>query len=196
MEGATHAASETNARIGQMSLPLIDRFYSSSPIWAQQATVAAYGWWWYRRRFGTIFHRLVAELASHEHWTREQFETYQAQKLQQLFDVARGSRYYSDTFAQSGVTSVADPFDALRRMPLLTKETLRSRAEDLLTARPPRGTLVFKSSGTTGTPTRIYYPPDVHALEIAGPEARSLRWAGLELPASSSDVRCAEGVPL
>jgi len=37
-------------------------------------------------------------------------------------------------------------FETLRRLPFLDKQTLRSRARDLLTRRPPRGTVIFRSS--------------------------------------------------
>jgi len=159
---------------------IVESIYSASPLWAQQAMVATYGWWWYRRRYGTAFQRLAAEFESREGWTRNQFEAYQAQKLGELLSMARRSPYYSSIMAEAGVTSDEEPFDALRRLPFLSKETLRTRPRDLLTVKslPPR-TLVFKSSGTTGTPSQIYYTPEFHALELAAPEARNLRWAGV-----------------
>jgi phenylacetate-CoA ligase len=65
-------------------------------------------------------------------------------------------------------------------MPLLNKETLRTKARELLTQTPlPKGTIAFKSSGTTGTPTEIFYTPEFHALELAVIEARNLNWAGV-----------------
>ena len=73
-----------------------------------------------------------------------------------------------------------EPFDALRRIPPLSKETLRTKARELLTYNPPpKRTINFRSSGTTGTPTEIYYTPEFHALELAVPEARNLHWAGM-----------------
>src|SRR4030095_8924899 len=43
-----------------------------------------------------------------------------------------------------------------------------------------KGTISFKSSGTTGTPTEIWYTREFHALELAVPEARNLHWAGVD----------------
>ena len=57
---------------------LVDRLYERSPIWLQHAMVAAYGTWWYRRRFGARFHRLVAELEERTSYTADQFRTHQA----------------------------------------------------------------------------------------------------------------------
>jgi phenylacetate-CoA ligase len=72
------------------------------------------------------------------------------------------------------------PFEALSKLPFLSKETLRMRAKDLLPQNPlPKGTIMFKSSGTTGTPTEIYYTRWFHALELAMAAARSLNWANI-----------------
>jgi phenylacetate-CoA ligase len=170
---------------------IAERLYTRSPIWLQQALVATYGCWWYRRRFGRRFHRLVEELRDREHWRSEQFRSFQEEALGILLTAARRSPYYRHVFAELGIRTASEPFAALHRAPILTKETLRDNARNLLTQNlPPRGTLRFKSSGTTGTPTEIYYPPDHHAFEMAVPEARNLNWAGL----TYSDRRIMFGV--
>lgn len=38
---------------------------------------------------------------------------------------------------------------------------------------------MFRSSGTTGTPTEIYFTPEFHGLQTVVGEVRSLNWAGL-----------------
>ena len=142
--------------------------------------VAAYGWWWYRRRFGPHFDRLAAELKARDRWTIEQFRTYQEEQLNKVLEAARNSPYYRQVFTEAGVRPDMKAFDALRRMPLLSKETLRTRARELLTQKPtPKGTITFKSSGTTGTPSEVFYTRDFHALELAVLEARNLNWAGV-----------------
>lgn len=153
--------------------------------------VATYGYWWYRRRFSRYFHRFVDEIRSADRWSAEQFRAYQEKQLGQVFRAACYSPYYRQVFSEAGIGPCLKPFDALRRMPLLSKETLRQRARDLLTlTKLPKGTIVFKSSGTTGTPTEIYYTRMFHALELAVPEVRNLNWAGV----SSSDRRVMFGV--
>ena len=158
-----------------------ERLYSSSPIWLQQTAVALWGWRWYRRRYNSHFHRLLAEFQSRDRWSAEQFRSYQGTQLARLLDVARGAPYYREAFQACGVRPGDPPFEALRKLPLLAKETLRTRPRELLTQNPPpRDVMVFKSSGTTGTPTEIYYPPDFHALELALPAVRNLGWAGID----------------
>ena len=153
----------------------IDALYLSSPVWAQNAMVAGYGWWWRRRRFGPEFQALVAGLRQRERWRRDQFHSYQTERLAEVLRAARKSRHYGPLLA--GMDGAAEsPWDVLRRLPMLSKEQLRSRATDLLTDAPPKDVLVFRSSGTTGTPTEIYYTRTFHALETAIIEARNLNW--------------------
>jgi phenylacetate-CoA ligase len=156
-----------------------DTVYMSSPVWAQGALVAAYGWWWHRRRFGAQFRRQVNELKLHEQWSREQFRVYQEGQLGTLLGAARKSPYYGRVMSEAGITAATPPLEALRRLPLLSKEQVRAQPRELLTEKPPKGTVTFKSSGTTGTPTEIYYTPGFHALETATIEVRNLNWAGL-----------------
>jgi len=159
---------------------LTETLYLNSPLPVQQMIVGAYGWWWYRRRFSAHFHQLVGEFQARESWTAAQFREYQQQKLADVLGAAWQSPYYSELFRAAGTTESTPPFEALKRLPLLSKQTLRTRAKELLTQNPPpKGVIIQKSSGTTGTPTEIYYTPQMHAFELAVPEARNLNWAGV-----------------
>src|SRR6266571_9004049 len=159
---------------------LIEHLYLGSPIWLQQALVTAYGWWWYRHRFSAHFHRLVSEFKAREDWTAEQLKHYQVSQLANVLAVAWDSPYYRHIFLNAGIAKNTPPLETLACLPCLSKETLRTQAKDLLTQNPPpQGTLVMKSSGTTGTPTEIYYTPEFHALELVIPESRNLHWAGV-----------------
>lgn len=158
----------------------VDGIYKRSPIWFQQILVSIYGLWWYERRFGTHFHSLIEDLRSREDWSLEQFKTYQTALLHDLLVSANRSPYYQQLFQENEIQIDNDPWQAFSRIPFLTKETLRQRSRDLLTKSTlPKGTLIQKSSGTTGTPTEIYFTPEFHSWELAVPEVRNLNWAGV-----------------
>ena len=161
-----------------------ERLYEASPVWMQQAAVALYGWYWYRERYNAHFHRLNAEYQARERWTEEQFRSYQESHLRILLTAAWKSPYYRQKFQAAGISPETPPFEALSRIPYLSKNDLRLHARHLLTEHPlPKGTVVFKSSGTTGTPTEIYYTREFHALEVAVSAVRSLNWAGVNYQA-------------
>jgi phenylacetate-CoA ligase len=143
--------------------------------------VAVWGWWWYHRRYGARFKRLAAGYAERDRWPREQFDRYQDQQLASVIHAAWQSPYYSSILAEAAASALMEPREILQRLPLLSKETLRLRAKDLLTKRLlPVGTLVFRSSGTTGTPTDIYSTPEFHTHQTAVRAVRNLWWAGVE----------------
>ncbi len=170
---------------------LAESIYMRSPIWAQQAAVAGYGWWWYKRRFNRHFHRLVKEFRSREEWTLDQFRAYQQQRFSAVISAAWKSPFYRTAFVEAGVKPESTSLDELHTLPFLSKEALRLKARELLTQKTtPAGTMIQKTSGTTGTPTEIYYTPEFHALELAVPEARNLNWAGVRY----SDRRVMFGV--
>src|SRR5262249_24516449 len=128
---------------------LAERIYLASPIWAQQAIVATYGWWWYRRRYGLHFHHLAAEFRTREGWTTKQFCAYQERQLAEILAAAWRSSYYRQLVINADIKPSMEPFEVLSRLPFLTKETIRTHAKDLLTQNPlPRRTIIFKSSGT------------------------------------------------
>lgn len=157
-----------------------ERIYAASPVRVQQAMVAAYGWWWYHRRFGGEFRRQVKLVWERSSWSPTRLLTYQARRLSDLLRVATQAPYYREVFAKAGVTRSTPPYEALGRLPVLTKETLRSRSRNLLTQDPPpRGTKVFQISRTTGTPTEIYYTSPFHQLVEAFFEVRNRNWAGV-----------------
>ena len=176
---------------------IADSIYINSPVWIQQGLTAAYGWYWYRRRYGDIFHKFVAELRSHEQWIMAQHHDYQEQQLKMLLDKAWNSPYYRDVFTQCGITADTAPFEALEQLPILTKAELHEHALDLVTETPlPRDARFFRSSGTTGTPTEIIHPRSILEKGQGWIEARSrqLDGSGYALPAGH--VWRAQNLPL
>jgi phenylacetate-CoA ligase len=152
-----------------------ESLYLHSPVWLQNALIAGYGWWWYRRRFGPDYHALVDDLRLQERWTARQYHAYQTGRLAAVLRAAGRSRYYAPLLKAARADD-RSPWETLARMPPLSKEQLRAHARDLLTETPPKDAIVFRSSGTTGTPTEIFYTRAFHSLEIAVIEARNLNW--------------------
>ena len=160
---------------------LSDKVYQVSPIWLQQVWTAAYGWYWYRLRYGEDFHAFSKKLRELERAPREMQVLYQEARLAEIIASAWKSKYYRDVFVNAGVTAEDSPFEVLKKIPTLTKKVVHTKAEDLLTVFPlPGDARIFRSSGTTGTPTTIYHPQKVLQKGQAWIEARSRNWIGLD----------------
>ena len=102
-----------------------ETIYMASPVWLQNGFAAAYGYWWHRRRFGRHFDRLVEEFRQHEGWTRSRFLELQTRSLAQVLRAATTSPYYAPLFVDARITADTPPWEALRRLPVLSKEQLR-----------------------------------------------------------------------
>ncbi|MHB8132779.1 MAG: phenylacetate--CoA ligase family protein [Anaerolineaceae bacterium] len=158
---------------------LIDSFYFNSPVWLQQFSISLWGYFWYRQRFSHKFHEYVKEIHNRDYWTLHQFHEYQLIQLTNLIDSAWNSSFYKDVFSRSGITKKMNSWEVYSRLPVLSKETLRKSSVELLTQKKiPRNTKIFKSSGTTGTPTKIFYTPEFLAFDMAVSEARNINVGG------------------
>jgi phenylacetate-CoA ligase len=163
---------------------MTDRIYAASPVWMQQLGVSVFGWYWSRRRLGPIFERTWREYVERENWSADRMHDFVEQQLRaQVQRAYHQVPYYRDAFRKHGVTeqsvnhfTVGD----LPRLPLLHKATVRADSKVLLTEKaaknPPDS---FNTSGTTGTPIRVFVDPPTHQHNIAVREARLMRWAGV-----------------
>ena len=103
-------------------------------------------------------------------WSPERMRAYQATRLRIVLAHAQATvPYYRDAFAKVGlrVDEITSP-DDLARLPILTKEVLRARGDELMStgASTPRASRQM-STGTTGPPVTISLDKQTNALEFA-----------------------------
>lgn len=161
-------------------MAILDAIYRRSPISVQSTMVAVYGAAWYLRRFGRHYRRKLRELRECEGSGAHEFAELQVQALNRLLSLARRSTYYRPLLESAGLAGRDDVgLDELTKLPTLSKSTLRRRPRDLLTGRPDWSTKILRSSGTTGTPTDIFYTAEFHQQGLAYFQARCRDWAGI-----------------
>lgn len=118
-----------------------------------------------------------------QYWTQNQIESYQDEKLRKLIQHAGlNVPYYRNLFKE--IKLDATNFRGrqnLSKIPLLDKETVRSKKEQLIAENAKKYGITWDStSGTTGTPLHFILDTDVQANKIAA-LLRSYRWAGYKL---------------
>jgi phenylacetate-CoA ligase len=172
---------------------MTDRIYAASPVWMQQLGVSVFGWYWSRRRLGPIFERTWHEYVERENWSADRMHDFVEQQLRAQVQRAYNQVfYYRKAFRDFGITEETilhfRPED-LSKLPLLEKQVVRGNSAVLLTERaarkPPPS---FATSGTTGTPIRVYWDSATHQHNIAVREARSFRWAGVSIRQPRSGI--------
>jgi len=162
-----------------------NKIYPNLPIFAQNWSITAYGYSWQKRRFGGIFSKELKEAKEREAYSLQQWRDYQTVELRKLlvhaFDTVP---FYREKYGKAGFK--AEDFrhfelEDLSKLPFLEKEELRTYGRtSLLSKKPYKSGEFFASSGSTGTPTSIYFTPHFHQQWSALFEARIRHWAGVD----------------
>jgi len=165
--------------------------YLPTPI--KTIAVNSFAILWKNKRFGSTFHKAWPQFVARDSYTRNEWHSYQEKNLRKLLIHAFETvPYYHNTFRERGFDKgylKSFKLEELPLLPVVTKENFRSHPESFLSSITPRNSLYsLSSSGTTGTPLKIWCTREVHALFNAVREARSRRWAGIDFHNSRAMV--------
>ena len=158
-------------------LPLYHRL----PPWLQDAAAAVRGWQLEGWRYGPETERLVEEALARESWTEEQWQRWREERLARLLDrAARKVPYYRAMWAERRVRGDASGWEKLENWPVLEKEALRRAPEAFLAEDcDPRQMFETHTSGTSGTPLKLWQSRKTLRAWYALFEARWRRWHGV-----------------
>lgn len=154
--------------------------YGRAPEWLQNIGLSLHGWQIRRHRYGKPYERAVKDLLQSQWWPQARLQEYRNEQLKRIVAHAyERCGFYRDRFDQVGVkpsdiSTVAD----LPKLPILTKDDVRSQAAQLLSHNPRRSWLEGHTSGTTGSPLSIWYDRPTCILNNAV-DRRYKIWAGM-----------------
>ncbi|MCX6641471.1 MAG: hypothetical protein NTW14_13485 [bacterium] len=118
-----------------------------------------------------------------QRWERRRLEAHQDERLRRLIRHA-GERvpYYRQLFKQIGLDPVKfSGREDLHQIPLLDKETVRTRQQELIADNANRYGVVWEStSGSTGTPLHLIVDRGARSNKLAA-LLRSYHWAGYHI---------------
>ena len=148
-----------------------------APLWPVAAGLR--GWWLRRWRYGAETERLAAEALAREAWTPAQWDAWRQPRLSALLErAATRVPYYRDWWLQQG--GGPERWRELANWPVLEKETVRGAPEAFLADDcAPRRMFPEHTSGTSGTPVRLWWSRDTVRRWYALFEARWRRWYGV-----------------
>ncbi|MCA9894451.1 MAG: phenylacetate--CoA ligase family protein [Anaerolineae bacterium] len=147
-----------------------EKLYSLLPIPVQNAIFSLYGWQRKNQRFGAFFHKKLAELQRSEWWDQDQIREYQNKQLKVILNEAyQNVPYYSKTWRELGIhPDDIQTVDDLPKLPVLSKETVRSQPEAFINTRFDKHKLPYGlTSGTTGTPLHVALTPEALQFQWA-----------------------------
>jgi len=136
-----------------VSEPRWFRFYAKTPVWAQNAACSLAGIKMRRRRYNRTFWNALTFLEQSQWWSLAEQQAYRREQLRRIIRHAYETvPYYREVFDERRLVpdDIRDVED-LPKLPILEKQTLRDRFEDLQSRTWPDGRRVTQhTGGTTG----------------------------------------------
>lgn len=157
--------------------------YSKAPVLIQNIAISLYGLYWKKRRFGGDFEKESELFRSRNSFSKQQWSEYQEKELRKLLvhsftNVPFYKKKYTDVGFSLGDFQKFKLRD-LSKLPFLEKEELRQFGKTKLLSNTKNKGDFYSSSGSTGTPTSIYYSREFHQKWSAAFEVRIREWAGV-----------------
>jgi phenylacetate-CoA ligase len=155
--------------------------YHSLPPFARQLAASAHGWQLRQWRYGPETNALAAEAQRREKWTAAQWHEWQQAKLSGVLERARKSvPYYRQQWQERLGGDGCQSHELLQNWPILSKEKVRRQprafvAEDVSESR----LRMEQTSGTTGTPLRLWHSRETARAWYALMETRWRGWYGV-----------------
>jgi len=180
---------------------LLRRLYDRSPVAVQNLLLSVFSARLGRQRYGGRFPEFRALLEESQWWERERMRDWQLAQLRRVLAHAKEHvPYYRECFAHRGFDPKRiESMDDLRRLPVLSRDTLKHHLADLVSRDPSRQPLTEgHTSGTTGSPITLFYDSEMITMNYAVMD-RQYRWANAQLGRGGDRVAVVRGnviVPL
>lgn len=167
---------------GQEVASFLQKLYWHSPYFMKCAMASLNAVKLDRQRHNKSFYEHIRQMEQHNSWSSEQLAKFQSGLFKNLIKMAAFNiPYYRELFKKSGLTAEDfKDFKDLNKLPILEKSVVRKDPESLLDQRLDKNKLLHLStSGTTGTPLRLYRTHSLNAFAFALNEARNHAAAGM-----------------
>ena len=163
---------------------IFTKIYAISPVWLQNILISAFGLMWKKQRYGGVFKKKCKTFKEHEKFSKKEWETYKTKELQKiLLHCFDNVPYYKKKYTDVGFTRKDFEnftLQDLKKLPILEKNDLRKYGTTTLLAKNKEKGKFLASSGSTGTPIKIYFSKKFHQTWSALYEVRVRNWANVD----------------
>jgi phenylacetate-CoA ligase len=150
------------------------------PPFARSLTASAHGSRLRRWRYGPETDELVRQARERESWNADQWKAWIDPRLRQILVRAREQVPAYRTERQGRSDGISPQSESLQDWPVLTKSRVRENPEAFVAADAPVKQLkVEHTSGTTGSPLKLWHGRDTARSWYALMEARWRGWYGV-----------------
>ncbi|HUB34219.1 MAG TPA: hypothetical protein VMA31_14355 [Bryobacteraceae bacterium] len=155
--------------------------YHRMPVWMRSLAATAHGVTLQRQRYGRNTERLVEEALARETWSAGEWDRWRKERLAFILHrAATRVPYYRDVWARRRALGYRGSWEVLENWPVLEKEQLRNHAAAFVADdRDVNRLHCDHTSGTTGTPLRLWQSRETVEYWYALSEARWRKWYGV-----------------
>lgn len=163
----------------------LEAIYHRLPFHLQNLAISAFGYYWYRRRFGGVFQQELGHTKQRSFYTKDEWQNWQEQSLRKLLIHSfQQVPYYRNLFTKMGLSEdklAHFDIERLSVLPILDKVTFRNGCtSDFLSQTLEDNGTFLHTSGSTGTPLQIRYSLRMQQQYSAIYEANVRNWAGVD----------------
>lgn len=132
-------------------------------------------------RYGGKYSRFVDELRKNQNLNKSEMEFLVEKKLRNiLIHSFNNVEYYNELFQKMNLNPTAeDPFKLLNKLPILNKESVRKNPEKFV-SNILNKYIITHTSGSTGTPLKLYLSYEAIQYNYALATARQLDWVNVK----------------
>lgn len=154
--------------------------YQRSPVLLQNIFISSYGFLWKKRRMGGNYKNYLKDFKERENFGNEDWNNFCREELKKILLYSfKYVPYYISMFKNLGIEEVdLKNFELkdLKKLPLLEKKVVAEKLDRFVPSNVKK-LQYYETSGTTGTPLKIYYSSEDHKRVFAAMVARFHNWA-------------------
>lgn len=135
-----------------------------APVILQNILISIYGYNLHKQRYGKYYKKYYDFLMQSCKWNRQEIENYQNRELRKLISHCYQSvSYYKKLFDSIGLKpSDIKTKEDLKKIPILEKDILRTKAEELVSKEiRHEKCVIWSTGGTTGKAIKIRLTPEI-----------------------------------
>ncbi|MBX9602029.1 MAG: hypothetical protein K2X35_13525 [Bryobacteraceae bacterium] len=162
-------------------LEIVQSLYYGLPAPVRNLAASLYGYRLKSERYSDGTEDLVAQALEREQWSAVRWQSWREERLaEMLHRASRKVPYYREQWRIRRLKGDRSPEDILENWPILEKAAVRENAESFLDEELNRHSLLEEfTSGSTGSPLRLWFTRQSQREWYALSEARWRNWYGV-----------------
>ncbi len=157
------------------------RVYTALPVPLRSLAASMHGYYLRATRYPPRYEQLVADALERDSWDSDRWHSWQEERLSQvLHRAATRVPFYREQWQRRRRSGDRAAWDVLAHWPVLEKASLRAAPETFVADDCDlRRMTAIQTSGSTGTPLRLWWSRETTIAWYALYEARVRRWHGV-----------------